>query len=186
MYTWKAGKTPWHRHSLISVLQCIHSGFITVSKTIRPHCLYHYWDHIYSWLISRFINYYDNYQLFETCWCGGEIQRLLIHKNRFFLLIFQEIFKMKGWLGFGGVIFVVSHFIYSTIGKGAYHLLQIHIQTYHKNYSNYFFFFLDTNFALDSHTYSGQARPIFNNYFFTRNSIIPMPIQQEHKNFIEM
>ena len=66
MYTWKAGKTPWHRHSLISVLQSIHSGFITVSKTIRPHCLYHYWDHIYSWLISRFINYYDNYQLFET------------------------------------------------------------------------------------------------------------------------
>ena len=25
-----------------------------------------------------------------------------------------------GWLGFGGIIFVVSHFIYSTIGKGAF------------------------------------------------------------------
>ena len=72
----------------------------------------------------------------HICWCGGVIQRLLIHKNWSFFLIFEEIFKMKGWLGFGGVIFVVSHFIYSTIGKGAYHLLQIHIQTYQNNYFN--------------------------------------------------
>ena len=44
-----------------------------------------------------------------------------------------------GWLGFGGVIFVVSHFIYSTIGKGSFFSFD-QIITFHQKKSTTQFF----------------------------------------------